>query len=75
MEELLNALKEGDVTRVNELAKELLVTRDNKLNKIEVDAFEHFARCKVEEWPEATIFKSRCYIGIIIYRNKTFAFG
>jgi hypothetical protein len=75
MDELLDALRSDDSTKINEYACALLVTRDNKLNKIEANAFEHFAKCKVSEWLDSTIFKSRCYVGTITYRNKTYGFG
>lgn len=75
MDELLDALRKGDPTKVNEYATKLLVTRDNRLNKLQVNEFEHYARCKVEEWQPSTVFKQRCYVGTITYNNLTYGFG
>lgn len=75
MKELLDALRKGDPVAINKYAMELLVTRDKRLNKLQANEFEHFAHCKVEEWPASTVFKYRCYIGTITYKNETYGFG
>lgn len=75
MEALLEALRNGDRTKINEYALALLVTRDKKLNKLQANEFEHYAHCKVEEWSSSTIFKSRCYIGTITYQTVVYGFG
>lgn len=75
MDELLEALRKGDPIAINTYATELLVTRDKRLNKLQANEFEHYARCKVEEWTSSDIFKQRCYIGTITYNNLTYGFG
>lgn len=75
MDELLKALKSGDRREINKYAIELLVTWDNRLNKPQANEFEHFARCKIEEWYPSTIFKQKCYLGTITYNNVTYGFG
>lgn len=75
MDELLEALKKGDPTEINKYAIKLLVTWDRRLNKPQANEFEHFARCKIDEWPQSTVFKQRCYTGTITYNNVTYGFG
>lgn len=75
MDELLEALKKGDPAEINKYAIKLLVTWDKRLNKPQANEFEHFARCKIEEWPKSDIFRNRCYIGTITYKGITYGFG
>jgi len=75
MEELLKALKDDDPISINKYAMELLVTKNRELNKLEVNAFESYAHCKINPWPASTIYKARCYIGTIIYKGKEYGFG
>jgi hypothetical protein len=76
MEELLEALRKDDLMAINELAKQLLLMKDGKtINKLQANEFEHFARCRIEQWPDATIFKGQCYKGTITFRNKVYGFG
>jgi len=74
MDDLLKALRDGDRARINEYAKQLLVTRDNRLNKLQAQEFERYAPCRVIEW-RSTTFKSRPYVGTIIYGNYEYGFG
>lgn len=75
MDKLLEALRSGDPTAINKYAMELLVTRDKRLNKLQANEFEHYARCKVEAWQSGNVFKYNCYIGTITYNNLTYGFG
>lgn len=74
MEDLLMALRKRDPTLVTKFARELLVTWDNKLNKLQANEFEHFAKCKIEEWPDNTVFKQKCYVGTIVFNGDTYGF-
>lgn len=68
MEELLNALQRNDKKEVERLAKQVLMTRDGKINMVEVDRFEAFAPCHIA-YPSGT---SR---GIITYGGRYYFFG
>ena len=74
MDELLRALQRNDPVAINKYAISLLVTRDLRLNKNQVNEFERYAPCKIKEW-HSTTFKSACYIGTITYNNRTYCFG
>lgn len=74
MDELLRALQLNDPVAVNKYAMWLLVTRDGRLNRNQVNEFERYAPCKISEW-HSTTFKSACYIGTITYNNRTYGFG
>lgn len=74
MDELLEALRQGDRAEINRCAIALLVTRDNRLNKLQAQEFERYAPCRVIEWT-SDIFKSRPYIGTIKYGTQEYGFG
>jgi hypothetical protein len=47
MDELLQALKEGDESRINTLAKNLFSTSHGRLDRGQVNEFEKYAPCKI----------------------------
>lgn len=73
-EELLQALRLGDAKTVMELASELFVTREKKLNRVEANAFASYANCKIEA-QVATIYKYRSYVGTITYNGSVYTFS
>lgn len=68
MDELLEALKEGDEEKINILAQELFMTRSHTFNLCQINEFERYAPCQVELW------MNDC-TGVINYHGKNYMFG
>jgi|WetSurMetagenome_2_1015567.scaffolds.fasta_scaffold74146_3 hypothetical protein len=67
MDELLQALKEGDEEKIRELAQGLFMTKSHGLNLCQINEFEHYAPCSVEIW------MNDC-TGVIQYHDKNYMF-
>ena len=74
MDELLDALRNENPKEINDKALALFMTKDRRINKLEINAFEKFAPCKVYIW-SSDAFRNKPYIGSIVYYGKEYGFG
>jgi hypothetical protein len=66
--QLLKAIRDEKTAIISTIATSLFVTRNGKENKVEINAFEHFANCKVHH-------TSGTSFGEILYSGKIFYYG
>lgn len=71
MDELLEALKQGDQENIDKLASNLLLTHDNQVNRVEANKFERYAPCRIHDYSSTKISP----LGYITYRGNTYSFG
>ena len=70
-ERLLRALQSEKEDLIGALACDLFIA-NGEPNKVEIDAFEKYARCKIENrWIES----ARQFVGIIYYEGKKYYYG
>ena len=72
MDELLEALKEGDQEQINQEAQRLFLMRNGGVNKAQINEFEHYAPCKIFVLENEE--HSSC-AGGICYNDRTYMFG
>lgn len=72
MEELLDALKEGDQERINNLAAKLFRRRAGGLNKAQINEFERYAPCRIFTLENN---EQSSFMGGIQYHDHTYMFG
>lgn len=61
-ERLLEALRKGDAALVRTLANRMFITHDMRTNKVEIDAFEKYARCSVNAKRATILYDGKKYV-------------
>lgn len=72
MDQLLEALKEGDEESINKLAANLFRTRAGGLNKAQINEFERYAPCRIFTLENN---EQSSFMGGIQYNDRTYMFG